>query len=147
MLICTRHVQLTFKLFVTVLSGTHSKGHTGLRSDIVICTSCDIEMLIIFIFLLIIFSPLQHCFVIDAELWKSKFAEAQEIVKTKCHLYTQDFYSDDESSLTRSDTETPEPKSYDEEKYEEKSSKEGDKECEGLETKIQELKVDGEKSE
>jgi cytoskeletal protein RodZ len=78
----------------------------------------------------------------DAELWKKKFAEAQEIVRTKCSLYTQDQSSDDddESSITRSeDTDTPEPKSMD------KSDKVEDAESDGVVLKLKELKVESEK--
>lgn len=78
----------------------------------------------------------------DAELWKAKFAEAQEIVRTKCSLYSQDQSSDDESSITRSeDTDTPEPKSTD------KESKEEEKDSDGVVLKLKELKVDNDKSE
>ncbi|CAH0402685.1 unnamed protein product [Chilo suppressalis] len=74
----------------------------------------------------------------NAELWKKKFAEAQEIVRTKCSLYTQDQSSDDESSITRSeDTDTPEPKSTD--KLEGVDS-------EGVVLKLKELSVESEKA-
>ncbi|CAG4932362.1 unnamed protein product [Colias eurytheme] len=78
----------------------------------------------------------------NAELWKAKFAEAQEIVRTKCSLYTQDASSDDESSITRSeDTDTPEPKSVD------KSQDPETNESDGVVLQLKELKVDSEKSE
>ncbi|XP_045503376.1 ran-specific GTPase-activating protein-like [Colias croceus] len=78
----------------------------------------------------------------NAELWKAKFAEAQEIVRTKCSLYTQDPSSDDESSITRSeDTDTPEPKSVD------KSQDSETNESDGVVLQLKELKVDSEKSE
>ncbi|KAJ0173191.1 hypothetical protein K1T71_011367 [Dendrolimus kikuchii] len=80
----------------------------------------------------------------NAELWKKKFAEAQEIVRTKCSLYN-DQSSDDESSITRSeDTDTPEPKSSD--KSQEKDVKE-EAESEGVVLKLKELKVECEKSD
>ncbi|XP_072934292.1 ran-specific GTPase-activating protein-like [Epargyreus clarus] len=84
----------------------------------------------------------------NAELWKTKFAEAQEIVRTKCSLYTQDPSSDeDESSITRSeDTDTPEPKSADK-TPDEDTKKESDKDSEGVVLKLKDLKVDSEKSE
>ncbi|XP_037301435.1 LOW QUALITY PROTEIN: ran-specific GTPase-activating protein-like [Manduca sexta] len=86
----------------------------------------------------------------NAELWKTKFAEAQEIVRTKCSLYTQDQSSDDESSITRSeDTDTPEPKtnvdkSPDKDKNNDKTEQ---TDSDGVVLKLQELKVDSEKSE
>ncbi|VVC97854.1 ran-specific GTPase-activating protein-like [Leptidea sinapis] len=86
---------------------------------------------------------------INAELWKKKFAEAQEIVRTKCSLYTQDSYSDDESSITRSeDNETPEPKSNDKTPEEETKKDVIDtKDSDSVVLKLKELKVDSEKSE
>ncbi|XP_063368587.1 ran-specific GTPase-activating protein-like [Cydia amplana] len=82
----------------------------------------------------------------NAELWKAKFAEAQEIVRTKCSLYTQDLSSDDESSITRSeDTDTPEPKSID--KADEKTTDKNEKDSEGVILKLKELTVESEKSE
>ncbi|KAL4703514.1 hypothetical protein ACJJTC_018098 [Scirpophaga incertulas] len=73
----------------------------------------------------------------NAELWKKKFAEAQEIVRTKCSLYTQDQSSDDESSITRSeDTDTPEPKQAD------KGDKTAEIDSEGVVLKLKELKVE-----
>ncbi|KAJ2940185.1 hypothetical protein O0L34_g11749 [Tuta absoluta] len=76
----------------------------------------------------------------NAVLWKTKFAEAQEIVRTKCSLYCQDPSSDEESSITRSeDTETPEPKSTD--KPEEKEEEDG------VVLKLKELKVESDKPE
>lgn len=83
----------------------------------------------------------------DAELWKAKFAEAQEIVRTKCSLYTQDQSSDDESSITRSeDTDTPEPKIVDRSPEEDGKSENIDLK-DGVLLKLKELKVDGEKVE
>lgn len=83
----------------------------------------------------------------DAELWKAKFAEAQEIVRTKCSLYTQDLSSDDESSITRSeDTDTPEPKSN-EKMDEPKTTEKPDTDSDGVVLKLKELKVESEKSE
>lgn len=81
----------------------------------------------------------------DAGLWKSKFTEAQEIVRTKCSLYTQDPSSDDESSITRSeDTDTPEPKSTDKTDDDfKKDSLDND----GVVLKLKELKVGSEQSE
>ncbi|CAH0595126.1 unnamed protein product [Chrysodeixis includens] len=80
----------------------------------------------------------------NAELWKSKFAEAQEIVRTKCSLYTQDLSSDDESSITRSeDTDTPEPKSNNKSIDNDKDEAESD----GVVLKLKELKVDSTKAE
>lgn len=85
---------------------------------------------------------------LDAELWKSKFAEAQEIVRTKCSLYTQDQYSDDESSITRSeDTDTPEPKSAEKSPDEETKKELYAKDSDGVILKLKELKVESEKSE
>lgn len=82
----------------------------------------------------------------DAELWKTKFAEAQEIVRTKCSLYTQDPSSDDESSITCSeDTETPEPKSS--EKSPDKVEKAGETDSDGVVLKLKELKVESEKAD
>ncbi|XP_047524624.1 ran-specific GTPase-activating protein-like isoform X2 [Pieris napi] len=81
----------------------------------------------------------------NAELWKAKFAEAQEIVRTKCFLYTQDLSSDDESSITRSeDTDTPEPKTTDKA---DEDSKKDTLESDGVVLKLKELKVDSEKSD
>lgn len=78
----------------------------------------------------------------DAELWKTKFAEAQEIVRTKCSIYTQDLSSDDESSITRSeDTDSPEPKPKTLEK-DAKNDKE-EVESDGVVLKLKELKVEG----
>ncbi|KAF9417382.1 hypothetical protein HW555_005479 [Spodoptera exigua] len=78
----------------------------------------------------------------NAELWKTKFAEAQEIVRTKCSIYTQDLSSDDESSITRSeDTDSPEPKPKALEK-DAKNDKE-EAEPEGVVLKLKELKVEG----
>ncbi|XP_041972591.1 ran-specific GTPase-activating protein-like [Aricia agestis] len=84
----------------------------------------------------------------NAQLWKTKFAEAQEIVRTKCSLYTQDPSSDeDESSITRSeDTDTPEPKSVDKDDSTKKELN-IDKDSEGVVIKLKELKVDNDKSE
>lgn len=80
----------------------------------------------------------------NAELWKSKFAEAQEIVRTKCSLYTQDQSSDDESSFTRSeDTETPEPKNIDKTLDDTKKSDNTD----GVVLKLKQLKVESDKAE
>ncbi|XP_028169007.1 ran-specific GTPase-activating protein-like [Ostrinia nubilalis] len=77
----------------------------------------------------------------NAELWKTKFAEAQEIVRTKCSLYN-DQSSDEESSITRSeDTDTPEPKSSD------KADNPSEKDAEGVVLKLKELKVESEKSD
>ncbi|KAJ8711102.1 hypothetical protein PYW07_008344 [Mythimna separata] len=80
----------------------------------------------------------------NAELWKTKFAEAQEIVRTKCSIYTQDLSSDDESSITRSeDTDSPEPKRND--KISEKDAKNitnDEKESDGVVLKLKELKVE-----
>lgn len=79
----------------------------------------------------------------NAELWKTKFAEAQEIVRTKCSLYSQDQSSDDESSITRSeDTDTPEPKSN--EKLEDLNKNDTE---DGVVLKLKELKVDSDKTE
>ncbi|KAH9643494.1 hypothetical protein HF086_015642 [Spodoptera exigua] len=76
----------------------------------------------------------------NAELWKTKFAEAQEIVRTKCSIYTQDLSSDDESSITRSeDTDSPEPKPLEKDA---KNDKE-EAEPEGVVLKLKELKVEG----
>ncbi|CAH2052380.1 unnamed protein product, partial [Iphiclides podalirius] len=85
----------------------------------------------------------------NAELWKAKFAEAQEIVRTKCSLYTQDQSSDDdESSITRSeDTDTPEPKSVDKNSEEETKKEVVDVKEDGVVLKLKELKVDGDKTE
>ncbi|XP_047538395.1 ran-specific GTPase-activating protein-like [Vanessa atalanta] len=85
----------------------------------------------------------------NAELWKTKFAEAQEIVRTKCSLYTQDQSSDDESSITRSeDTDTPEPKSSEKTVDEEAKKEKGENvESDGVILQLKELKVDSEKSE
>lgn len=81
----------------------------------------------------------------DAELWKTKFAEAQEIVRTKCSLYTQDQSSDDESSITRSeDTDTPEPKSSDKTEDEAKKDQSENKDSDGVVLKLKELKVESE---
>ena len=81
----------------------------------------------------------------NAELWKTKFAEAQEIVRTKCSLYTQDPSSDDESSITRSeDTDTPEPKIADKDK---RADKQEDHDSEGVVLKLKELKVENDNSE
>lgn len=78
----------------------------------------------------------------NAELWKTKFAEAQEIVRTKCSIYTQDLSSDDESSITRSeDTDSPEPKPKTLEK-DAKNDKE-EVESDGVVLKLKELKVEG----
>ncbi|PZC78653.1 ran-specific GTPase-activating protein [Helicoverpa armigera] len=81
----------------------------------------------------------------NAELWKKKFAEAQEIVRTKCSIYTQDLSSDDESSITRSeDTDSPEPKHN--EKKSDKDAKNIEKEeteSDGVVLKLKELKVEG----
>ncbi|KOB64282.1 RAN binding protein [Operophtera brumata] len=62
-----------------------------------------------------------------ADLWKCKFAEAQEIVRTKCSLYTDDMpSSDDESSITRSeDTDTPEPRHTDKSPASDKRDEDG----------------------
>ena len=80
----------------------------------------------------------------DAELWKTKFAEAQEIVRTKCSIYTQDLSSDDESSITRSeDTDSPEPKRN--EKILDKDAKNvetDEKESDGVVLKLKDLKVE-----
>ncbi|XP_013184111.1 ran-specific GTPase-activating protein [Amyelois transitella] len=83
----------------------------------------------------------------NAELWKTKFAEAQEIVRTKCSLYTQDQSSDDESSITRSeDTDTPEPKVSD--KSPDRADCDRPEETDdGVVLKLKELKVESEKSE
>ncbi|XP_049879595.1 ran-specific GTPase-activating protein-like [Pectinophora gossypiella] len=76
----------------------------------------------------------------NAVLWKTKFAEAQEIVRTKCSLYCQDQSSDDESSITRSeDTDTPEPRSTDKTEKEDNSD--------GVVLKLKELTVESEKPE
>ncbi|CAH2233957.1 ran-specific GTPase-activating protein-like [Pararge aegeria] len=87
----------------------------------------------------------------NAELWKTKFAEAQEIVRTKCSIYTQDLSSDsdEESSITQSeDTDTPEPKSVDK-TLDDDSKKEltDDKGSDGIVIKLKELNVQSEKSE
>ncbi|CAB3222132.1 unnamed protein product [Arctia plantaginis] len=80
----------------------------------------------------------------NAELWKSKFAEAQEIVRTKCSLYTQDQSSDDESSITRSeDTDTPEPKSNDKPDEDTKKAENAD----FVVLKLKDLKVESNKTE
>lgn len=86
--------------------------------------------------------------VTDAELWKAKFAEAQEIVRTKCSLYTQDPSSDeDESSITRSeDTDTSEPKSVDKSEDQNKESN-IERDSDGVVLKLKELKVESEKSD
>ncbi|XP_075983508.1 ran-specific GTPase-activating protein-like [Anticarsia gemmatalis] len=79
----------------------------------------------------------------NAELWKTKFAEAQEIVRTKCSLYTQDQSSDDESSITRSeDTDTPEPKTTDKTDDTKKAES-----TDGVVLKLKELTVDSDKTE
>lgn len=87
----------------------------------------------------------------DAQLWKSKFAEAQEIVRTKCSLYSQSHEpsSDEESSITRSeDTNTPEPKALETSPNKEKGGLGlDDKESEGVVLKLKELKVDSGKDE
>ncbi|CAK1541746.1 unnamed protein product [Leptosia nina] len=81
----------------------------------------------------------------NAQLWKAKFAEAQEIVRTKCSLYTLDLSSDEESSITRSeDTDTPEPKSIDKTEDIKKDMLDKD---DGVILKLKDLKVDSEKSE
>lgn len=95
-----------------------------------------------------------HCILFhftDAQLWKTKFAEAQEIVRTKCSLYSQSHEpsSDEESSITRSeDTNTPEPKVLENSLNKEK---EGlgleEKDSEGVVLKLKELKVDSGKDE
>ncbi|CAH1641005.1 unnamed protein product [Spodoptera littoralis] len=78
----------------------------------------------------------------NAELWKTKFAEAQEIVRTKCSIYTQDLSSDDESSITRSeDTDSPEPKPKTLE-IDAKNDKE-EVDSDGVVLKLKELKVEG----
>ncbi|CAG9559179.1 unnamed protein product [Danaus chrysippus] len=83
----------------------------------------------------------------NAELWKTKFAEAQEIVRTKCILYTQDQFSDDESSFTRSeDTETPDPKGTDKTPDDE-NKKITDQDSDGVVLKLKELKVESAKTE
>ncbi|XP_022831930.1 ran-specific GTPase-activating protein-like [Spodoptera litura] len=77
----------------------------------------------------------------NAELWKTKFAEAQEIVRTKCSIYTQDLSSDDESSITRSeDTDSPEPKPKTLE-IDAKNDKE-EVDSDGVVLKLKELKVE-----
>lgn len=85
----------------------------------------------------------------DAELWKTKFAEAQEIVRTKCSLYTQDPSSDDESSITRSeDTDTPEPKNRDRSPDKDKKAvKQEEPDSDGVVLQLKELKVESENSE
>lgn len=95
-----------------------------------------------------------HCILIhitDAQLWKTKFAEAQEIVRTKCSLYSQSHEpsSDEESSITRSeDTNTPEPKVLENSPNKEKEgSGLEEKDSEGVVLKLKELKVDSGKDE
>lgn len=94
-----------------------------------------------------------HCiqiYITDAQLWKTKFAEAQEIVRTKCSLYSQSHEpsSDEESSLTSEDTSTPEPKGLE---ISPNKEKEGsgleEKDSEGVVLKLKELKVDSGKDE
>ncbi|XP_023946028.1 ran-specific GTPase-activating protein [Bicyclus anynana] len=88
----------------------------------------------------------------NADLWKTKFAEAQEIVRTKCSIYTQELSSDsdEESSITQSEeTDTPELKSTDktpDEKYS-KTEVTDAKESDGIVLQLKELKVESEKSE
>ncbi|GBP00556.1 Ran-specific GTPase-activating protein [Eumeta japonica] len=82
----------------------------------------------------------------NAELWKTKFSEAQEIVRTKCYLYNQEQSSDDESSITRSeDTDTPEPKSSDRSPAREQPNDTSNDD--GVVLKLKELKLESEKSE
>lgn len=84
----------------------------------------------------------------DAQLWKSKFAEAQEIVRTKCSLYCQDPSSDeDESSITRSeDTDTPEPKGTPKSPSRDAKANDAEKD-DGVVLKLKELKVENDTSE
>ncbi|CAG9137105.1 unnamed protein product [Plutella xylostella] len=86
-----------------------------------------------------------------AELWKTKFAEAQEIVRTKCSIYCDDYTDDeddDESSITRSeDTDTPEPHSADKSPSKEAKINVSQKEAEGVVLKLKELKVESDKTE
>ncbi|KAG7303364.1 hypothetical protein JYU34_011855 [Plutella xylostella] len=87
----------------------------------------------------------------NAELWKTKFAEAQEIVRTKCSIYCDDYTDDeddDESSITRSeDTDTPEPHSADKSPSKEAKINVSQKEEEGVVLKLKELKVESDKTE
>lgn len=87
----------------------------------------------------------------DAQLWKTKFAEAQEIVRTKCCLYSQSHEgsSDEESSITRSeDTNTPEPKVLENSPNKDKEGLVSEeKDPNGVVLKLKELKVDNGKAD